>query len=384
MSPGMRSSEDEPGRWTAALLWEACRRYPRADSVVEAISNRAEMPRAVEAAVIHRIGPLLWRAVDTAGELDALGEAKQNLGALADVHRMEALILLPRAVSMALRPLIDGGLEPVVLKGPIVAARYPEPGLRPMDDIDLLLPERQHAEALRILGNAGWKVVRRAARDHYDTVLTHEKVPFLCLELHYGLEASYERTTSLDPLALWQRRIPVDCLGTPGFGLPLPEEIVVLAAHAGKPFHGFSRLLWIADLSMVIGYSHELGSELDWERVRSVAGDGGCTTVVAAALALARNAGVVVPPDLMRMPDRGWRAAALACLVDTSWPLAASDVPTFHLRYALVDGWSRRLHLLLSSGHQMSLGTRVRWTMAAPGEAFSRWLELRRPADTIG
>ena len=53
---------------------------------------------------------------------------------------MEAVLLIPRALALAVRPLTDAGLEPVVFKGPAVAARYPKPGLRPMEDIDLLLP----------------------------------------------------------------------------------------------------------------------------------------------------------------------------------------------------------------------------------------------------
>ncbi|HEY2202564.1 MAG TPA: HAMP domain-containing protein, partial [Solirubrobacteraceae bacterium] len=57
---------------------------------------------------------------------------RDRLEAAADTFRMEALLLIPRATALAIRPLTDAGLEPVVLKGPAVASRYPEPGLRPM------------------------------------------------------------------------------------------------------------------------------------------------------------------------------------------------------------------------------------------------------------
>lgn len=364
--------------WTSRLLWEACRRNPRPDAVLKAIANGANVVLASEASVRHRISPLLWRALHAAGLVDALGAAKADFGALADVHRMEALILFPRATAMSLGPLTEGGLEPVVLKGPSIAARYPEPGLRPMDDIDLLLPRHQHEEALRLLTNAGWQVLRYSARDHYDTVLTHPGVPSLALELHYGLEANWERTTTLDPETLWERRLPIDCLGTPAFGLPLAEEIVTVAAHAGKPFHGFTRLLWIADLSMIVGRACEVGSGVDWQRVRSFAEEGHCTTVVGAALGLARHAGLDFPTDLFPIPKEGWRGSALTRLLDSAWPLETSEIPTFHIRYALVDGWLRRVRLLLASGHQMSPRTRVKWMITAPGDAVSRWWALRR------
>ena len=82
---------------------------------------------------------------------------------MADALRMEALLLIPRAVALAVRPLTEAGLEPLVFKGPAVAARYPEPGLRPMDDIDLLLPAADHRRALDALAGAGWQVARAPA-----------------------------------------------------------------------------------------------------------------------------------------------------------------------------------------------------------------------------
>jgi hypothetical protein len=234
-----------------------------------------------------------------------------------------------------------------------------------MSDIDVLLPPRDHPQALQLLQSAGWTVARAAGRDRYDTVLVHTAVPSLPLELHYGFEASYERVTTLDPVTLWDRRIPIDCLGTPAFG---------------KPYHGFTRLVWIADLAMVAGYAAETGHPVQWDRVRSLADAGGCLTLVSAALALAQRAGVHRPESMFPLPTRGWRATALRRLLDVSWPLEVDDSAAFHLRYALTDGWWRRARLLAGSGHGLPTTERVRWTAAAPVEALSRWWALRRSA----
>lgn len=370
--------DSEVRRWTASLLWEACRRFPDEGKIAMALSSGADTPTASRWAERHGIAPLLWRALNDTGSIGALGEAEPRLHSIAEVHRMEAHLLLPRAVSMALEPLTAGGLEPVVLKGPTLAARYPEPGLRPMSDIDVLLPARDHARALRLLDAAGWTVSRAAGRDRYDTVLVHEGVPSLPLELHYGLESSYERVTKLDAVALWDRREPIDCLGTPAFRLPRPEELVMLCTHAGKPYHGFTRLVWIADLAMVVGDAAEAGQPVQWDRVRAVADAGGCLTLVSAALALAKRAGVQASDSMFPLPDRGWRAAALRRLLDVSWPLEVDDPAAFHLRYALTDGWWRRARLLVGSGHGMPTGERVGWTVTAPVEALSRWWDLHR------
>jgi hypothetical protein len=354
---------------TARLLWEACRRYPRPVAIRAAIAEGADMEVAAAAAVNHRIGPLLWRALSAAGAVDSLpGDASSTLRAVSEAFRMEALILLPRAVAAAVAPLIDAGLEPVVLKGPAVAARYPEPGLRPMEDIDLLLPRGQHESALRILEEARWQVIRPARNDLYDTVLTHPDVPSLFLELHYGLEASSQRVTALDPMGLWKLRKPIDCLGTPAFGLPLAEEIVMLAAHAGKPHHGFAHLIWIADLTMILGQAEESGHPVDWDRLRSIAASARCTTVVGAALSLARHAGLDGPTDLFTLPTRGWRGSALQQLLDVQWPLAHLELPGYHLNYALADSLRRRIQILLVLlGSGYGIGGRLRRTTGRLG-----------------
>jgi hypothetical protein len=269
------------------------------------------------------------------------------------------------------RPLTDAGLEPVVFKGPAVAARYPEPGLRPMDDIDLLLPRRDHARALQMLVAAGWRVVRPGGPDHYDTVLAHDEVPSLVLELHYGLEGASQRVTSLHPESLWERRQPMACAGTPAFGLPLADELVVLAAHAGKPHHGFVRLAWIADLAMIVGDAAERGTPVDWERVRAVATEARCLTVVAAALALAGRVGVEPPAGLFPVPTRAWRGAAMDRLLSVTWPLNHLELPGYHLNYALTDAPAQRLKILLvllASGHRV--GTRARHAVSWPRRAL--------------
>ncbi len=363
---------------TATLLWAACRRWVDVGAIRAAVSNGADVPRAVEMSLDQGIAPLLWRALESADALSALGDSYSLLRSVADFHGMEAIVMFPRATSAALGPLIEGGLEPVVLKGPALASRYPAPGLRPMQDIDVLLPRRDHVRALEVLRDAGWKIDRPAQRDRYDTVLVRDDIPSLALELHFALEANYEKVTALDPVALWERRVPIDCLGTRAFGLPLPEELVMLATHAGKPFHGFTRLVWIADLAMIVGFATERGRDVDWERVRSVAEAGRCLTLVGAALGLAEHAGVASPRDLFPLPGRGWRAEALRRLLDLSWPLAASGSNTFHLRYALTDGRWRRTRLALGSGHGMSASRRLRWSVGVPADALSRWRNLRQ------
>ena len=357
---------------TARLLWEACRPDPDPDSVRRSLAGGADVTLAVSAAEDHRISPLLWRALEAADALDALGAERVALKGTADAFAMEALLLIPRAVDLAVSPLTAAGLEPVVFKGPAVAARYPRPGLRPMEDIDLLLPRRDHARALSALADAGWTVVRAAEGEQYDTVLGHAEVPSLVLELHFGLESASQRVTALDPVTLWARRQPAVVAGTPAFVLPQNEEIVVLAAHAGKPHHGFVRLVWIADLAMIVRAAAGDGTPVDWERVRAVAASTHCVTVVGAALAMARRVGVDAPTGLFPLPTRGWRGAAMRQLLSVSWPLTHLELPGYQLNYALTDNRAQRVKILLvllASGY--GIGERVRRVAALPRRALA-------------
>jgi len=242
-----------------------------------------------------------------------------------------------------------------------------------MDDIDLLLPRADHRRALEVLGHAGWQVARAGDGDHYDTVLTHGEVPSFFLEVHYGLEEPSERTTALHPDALWARRQPLDCAGTSAFGLPPAEELVVLATHAGKPHHRFVRLVWMADLTMIVGYSERHDIEIDWERVLGVARAARCVTVVGAALAMARRAGVDAPDELFPLPARGRRGDSMRQLLSVTWPLTQLELTDYRLNYALTDGRARRAKMLLmhlALGH--GVRARARRVAGLPPRAVSR------------
>ncbi|MHB1710631.1 MAG: nucleotidyltransferase domain-containing protein [Acidimicrobiales bacterium] len=364
---------------TADLLWQACRRAPESQAVIDALDAGADAGWATRTAIAQRVGPLLWRAVRDAGCVPRLGTAATALEQVVELYRFEALLLLPEATALAIEPLTGAGIEPVVFKGPAVERRYPAPGLRPMDDIDLLLPPDQHEAARSALLAAGWVVRRASGSDHYDTVLAHPRAGSIALELHYGLEARYERTNGIRIADLWRRREPITCFGVSAWGLALEDEVIALAAHAGKPFHSFSRLVWIADLAMILS-EPDSNRAIDWDLVFERAGAARCTTVVAMALALAGHAGVAVPASRFPVPRRGWQGAALEPLLDASWPLVTHEVPTFHLRFALVDGTARRIGLLAGAAHGKRLGERLCWPARSTAQAARRMWRLRRRA----
>ncbi len=341
---------DAAGR-TAGVLWAVARPEVRPDEVGAAVDRAVEAGvgggTVVDAALRHRLGPLLWRGLTAAGRVDALGSAAGRLAADAHLRRQEELLLHPHALALGVDPLRAAGLEPIVFKGPALATRYPAPGLRPMVDIDLLLPPAAHAAAVAALAGAGWAPLQRPGRSHYDTPMTHPDVPGLVLEVHQGLDVWYDRANKETIGDLWDVRIPIRCMGTDAFGLPVEAEVVALAAHAGKPFHVFAELIWATDV--VVAAS----AGVDWDRVEELAAAWRCRTVLAVSLAHASRLGLDAPPRLLRTGASRRRQRALQPLLDDRWPATElTNSLRTRLRYALVDDPGRRAALWLASPAQ--------------------------------
>lgn len=315
-------------RAAAEVLWAAVQ-VPGPDPAAVRAALAAGPPAAftVEVALGQRLGPLLHRAVTAADATDAFGAAADALRADYVVRRAQSELLLPRALTLALDPLRAAGIDPLLFKGPAVAARYPESGLRPMDDLDLLVPpeDADRAEAALVAG--GWRPVGRPG-DHYDSAFVHPEVPHLPVELHRALSAREDDGTRLTLQRLWAARRPATVLGVPTQVLRPEEDLVALAAHAAKPFHNFTRLIWVVDLAMVVATE----PDLDWDRLLQLARTVRCRTAVAMGLRLAVGLGVQVPEAALVVPGGRRRRRALAPVLDRGWPTAAPDE---HLRGSL-------------------------------------------------
>ena len=370
---------DEPvALETAGLLWAVARPEPDVRTIHAAVEAGADLDRVAAVALASRVGPLCWRALGLAGVRDRLGPIAGPLMRDAELRRVHAQLLLPMALQKIVQPLGDAGLEPLLFKGPAMAEHYPEPGLRPMDDIDVVLPKRQHGAGLAALERAGWQAIVNRPGDHYDTFLYHPEVPDLPLELHWDIASWHERATGVSAEDLWRCRRPMTMLGVDCLGLPPEENLVALANHAGKPFHHFGRLIWSVDIAVVIVST---GGQLDWDKVASVARRWDCSTVLAVALLHARRLGADVPEPLVRLRTGRTRTAAIRPVLAEAWPFVMpNDSTTYRLRYAFSDSKARRAALLLG---EITLGAHAR---EVPGRLFgvTKRLAKRWRADRSG
>ena len=362
---------------TARLLWDLARPTPDPEKVVAGLRAGADLERAAFAAIAHRVGPLAWRVLGSAEARGSLGRAHDHLQREADFRRAQAIMLLPFAVENITDALVSAGLEPLFYKGVALAERYGDPGLRPMDDIDVILPRHDHLAARTALLGHGWKVVTSHA-SAYDTMFVHPRLPDLPLELHWDLSTWSDRTTRLRGRALWDRRRPIECFGVATYGLAAEDELPALAAHAAKPFHQFRRLMWSVDAAVVVSSA---GASLDWRMVEERAREARSRTAVTVALRHAARLGVTAPDRLLDLPLGIARRSALAPLLDERWPLQPEGTQHRQLRYALSDSWTRRAALLVGEITGDGLRNAPRSALVLAVAAARRWLGLlQRPA----
>ncbi|MFN0124416.1 MAG: nucleotidyltransferase family protein [Blastocatellia bacterium] len=151
---------------------ENCRRRLSLLLAQEAAPDWATIVRRAR---LHLIAPLLRRQLALAGGLDhlpapvrqELDEHCQGLAAreLAALHKCRQL----------LGELAAAGITAIPLKGTalILSGCYPQPGLRPASDIDLLAPREQLAQAERIAGASGWRLDKDNGAPEPETEAPH-------------------------------------------------------------------------------------------------------------------------------------------------------------------------------------------------------------------
>ena len=168
---------------------------------------------------------------------------------LADEEQASAIVALGSSLVLEqIRAVYDGPL--LVMKGPEVAALYPDPALRPFGDIDLLA---QHPdEAQNALIRAGFEPVGHA--DSYYSDRHHLRplsAPGLPLRVEIHRSPEWVGWSAPPPLeALVAAAVPAS-VGTEGFLAPSrAAHTLLLAAHSwsGAPLR---RLLDLIDVALL-------------------------------------------------------------------------------------------------------------------------------------
>ena len=294
-----------------------------------------DWPALVAQADAHGLGPLLHARLKAAG-VTLPAQVKLELQGLRIRHRHANQIRAQVLVEI-LTAYQTAGIDALVLKGAALAHLvYPEPGLRPMSDLDLLVHSANARRAQQILAGLGFDAplpVGSLPGKHLPTASCRRDGLLVSVELHHNLFSARSPVSfTLADMTASPRSF--DLNGLTAYTLPDPEMLWHLTEHlriVAQPF----RLIWLAD---IVGLAERFAAEIDWERVRRQ------YPVAFSALALfhfvtplsdslRRAAGVTpgLPPPGVGLGFEGWPHSSIAgqraagksygrILANTFWP----------------------------------------------------------------
>lgn len=159
--------------------------------------------------------------------------------------------------------LAQAGIPTLVLKGGALATeRYQDLGLRPMSDLDIVVPTTQATVAVQTLARAGWsarfEVTPAFIRMQHGADLREAGTRLRC-DLHWHVYWECCGPSADDDL--WAASVPLDFEGHATRTLAPADQLLHLCVHASRRARR-SPLLWIPDTLLVLR-----AGRLDWPRL---------------------------------------------------------------------------------------------------------------------
>ena len=323
----------------------------------------------------HRLLPLLYH------NLRALGVADPALPYYKAVYRQtwyknNTLFYQMAGVLTALRA---AGLDTLVLKGtPLALQYYPDLGLRPMGDFDLLVRTADMPRVVPVLAEHGWRPFDQAAIPagylEIQQAGTFVHVDGRHFDLHW--HALWDCTTPDADLDFWEQAEPLEVHHAPTLALSPTDQLLHVCVH-GARYDAIPPIRWLADAMQIFDRA---AARLDWARLLRHAEQRRTVLPLRDTLSLLQSLlGAPVPPEVL---------AALRAL-----PVSAQERRYYHARlrrpgllgYFPLE-WERYQALSRMAGRRISLPgfgryLRLIWRLGTPAEIPGRalrkaWLRL--------
>ncbi len=202
----------------------------------------------------------------------------------------------------------EAGIPTLVLKGAALALRYyADVGLRPMDDIDLLVPTERTAEAVALLHRLGWREKTYREMRQVDTrvIAGRHAWEFVnesgsCVDLHWHALSTSRFPNADEPF--WRDAEPLSVGGAPSLALNATDALIHTCVHGGR-WNPLPPVRWVSDAIHILRSS---AHGIAWQRLVDLAQWLGVTLPVQDSLDyLTRNFNAPVPDEVL---------AQLACV----------------------------------------------------------------------
>jgi len=294
----------DPGPWPNAeqtlLLHAALGNVDRAPEAFDRWRDVTD-PASLDNAS-RRLLPLAWWNLERHGipasRLDVLRQAFTKTWV-----RNQQLLDTLRTVLEAFR---SAGAPALLFKGAALALGvYPKLGLRPMLDLDLLVPHAALADAGRVLEGIG---ARRTADDpdqrrallHGTELLLQSAGSSVAIDLHRS--TLWECRRPGDDDSFWASSIPVTGSAIQARMLCPADHLLVVCIH-GLRWSQVRPIYWVADAMMLIESPQQ---PIDWSRLNAEARRRRLEWPLAKALQfLMRNFHAAIPPHVIEQLEAG-------------------------------------------------------------------------------
>jgi hypothetical protein len=306
----------------------------------------------------RRLGalPLLHLALERSGAV--LPQEVERLGRQARVANTMRMLVAERQLREIREAFEKASIPFLILKGlPLAHELYPEPGLRPVGDLDLLVRRRFRDTALAVLASLGYRLPAKALplrfyrRHHFHVLLGRSRGESLPLELHWQPH-SFFSLSHVPEEELWSS---ARALQVGGQAVQVPgreENYLLLVQHAqrhlmggvgreaGEAIAGLldpavqGRLFWLSDL-ILLGRS----TPLDGEKVSRLAAQWGLEGDLAGVrgiLQRLRRPGEGEGGSDAARVESGRKGYAAARAISRRFPALSKPSRLLHFRPALI------------------------------------------------
>jgi hypothetical protein len=229
------------------------------------------------------------------------------------------------SLAQAVAALQEAGLEPIVLKGGALAeTAYSDPGLRPMVDLDLLVPVEAMDRAGTALAAIGYRRVGKlspqmvAFQQRFGgglEWLRQDELGLTRIDLQHNLVGVdlCRRAFPIRPGDLWASARPLPLVRGGALQLSAADALIHLCLHPAL-HHGYAvPLIGYVDIDRLV---RNESSDNFWQRLAERAGQFRARTAVYHALRCAMDLlGTPVPPEILAaLAPHGLRRRAVSWL----------------------------------------------------------------------
>jgi hypothetical protein len=239
----------------------------------------------VDMAADRDLAPLLFKRLKESDARACVPADAWERLLLAYFNSAKKNLRLYRELRPVLRRLRDSGIPVIVLKGAFLAeAVYGDVALRPMCDVDLMVPKAEVPRTQTVLLDMGGVLQQK---ESFDWAGHHHIPPIFVRGISIEIHMSIGRSTGslgIDAAGLWDRARPATTAGIEVLAL-CPEDLLLhLCLHFGHQ----NRLTTLRVLCDTAETIHHFRSEIDWMQVIDRAREWGATRYVGLTLHMAR------------------------------------------------------------------------------------------------